>query len=314
MRMIALGVLAALFFSSTFILNRAMHLEGGHWVWSASLRYAWMLLLLSGGLLIWRPALLWETLRLFGRCWRFWVLAGSIGFGAFYALITFSASYTPGWVVAATWQTTILATPFVLWAFGRRVPLRALFLTGLVFAGVILVNVEQGEVQPWREILLGAVPVLLAAVAYPTGNQLVWEASQEREGPRRWWSPAIASPVMDNTFCRVLLLTLGSMPLWIVLLCVTSPPSPGTEQVLQTVLVAVCSGVVATSLFLYARHQATSAGGLAAVDCTQSMEVLFSLAGEAVFLGGVLPGLLGWSGLGLTILGLMLYLRVQHVR
>jgi hypothetical protein len=41
-RLLGAGLLAALFFSSTFILNRAMSLEGGHWVWSAALRYGWM--------------------------------------------------------------------------------------------------------------------------------------------------------------------------------------------------------------------------------------------------------------------------------
>ena len=42
-RLIVYGALAALFFSSTFVLNRAMSLDGGPWVWSASLRYAFML-------------------------------------------------------------------------------------------------------------------------------------------------------------------------------------------------------------------------------------------------------------------------------
>jgi hypothetical protein len=37
-KLLAIGVLAALFFSSTFLLNRAMSLAGGHWVWSAGLR------------------------------------------------------------------------------------------------------------------------------------------------------------------------------------------------------------------------------------------------------------------------------------
>ena len=77
---------------------------------------------------------------------------------------------------------------------------------------------------------------------------------------------------------------------------------------------AVSSGVIATSLFLYARHAAKNSAELAAADCTQSMEVLFSLAGEALLLGGTLPGPLGWLGIGLTMLGLVLYLRVQNVR
>ena len=126
--------------------------------------------------------------------------------------------------------------------------------------------------------------------------------------------PAIDHPAMGNAFCRVLLLTLGSLPLWAVLVVMAAPPPPSAGQMLNTALVALFSGVVATSLFLYARHLAVSAAQIAAVDCTQSMEVVFSLAGEILLLGGILPGPLGWMGLGLTILGLMLYLRVQNVR
>ena len=51
-RLIGIGVLAALFFSSTFVLNRAMSLDGGSWVWSASLRYGWMTLFLIFGMLV----------------------------------------------------------------------------------------------------------------------------------------------------------------------------------------------------------------------------------------------------------------------
>ena len=107
LRLILTGVLAALFFSSTFVLNRAMSLEGGHWLWTASLRYGWMLVLLC----IWlsvtgRAILALQALRLYCKHWVFWTLAGCVGFGVFYALISFSASYAPGWVVAATWQMT----------------------------------------------------------------------------------------------------------------------------------------------------------------------------------------------------------------
>ena len=43
---ILIGILGALFFSVTFILNRSMELDGGSWVWSASLRFIFMLLIL----------------------------------------------------------------------------------------------------------------------------------------------------------------------------------------------------------------------------------------------------------------------------
>lgn len=308
LRIILIGVIASLFFSSTFVLNRAMSLDGGHWVWSASLRYFWMLALLGLWLGVTGKARLGlDALRLFRKHYLFWILAGSVGFGVFYALITFSSVYAPGWVVAATWQTTILATPFVLLAFGRRVPLRAMALTVVIFLGVVLVNAEQASATSFSEMFMGALPVLVAAFAYPFGNQLVWEA---RQGQHRF-IPAMDHPAMNDSICRVLLLTLGSLPLWGILILVTAPPPPSTGQVVQTAIVALCSGVIATSLFLFARHRAQSTAELAAADCTQSMEVVFSLAGEALLLGHVMPGTMGWAGIALTMLGLTLYVTVQ---
>ena len=307
-RIILIGVLAAFFFSSTFVLNRAMSLEGGHWVWSASLRYFWMLGLLAVWLVLTGKGRLGlDALRLFVRHWVFWVVAGSVGFGVFYALITFSSVFAPGWVVAATWQITILATPLVLLAFGRRVPLKAVALTVIIFAGVVLVNIEQAAATSVREVLWGALPVLVAAFAYPFGNQLVWEA---RAGVSSF-VPVIDHPVMDDALCRVLLLTIGSLPLWAGLILFSAPPPPSLGQVMQTGIVALCSGVIATSLFLVARHTARTTAELAAADCTQSMEVVFSLAGEAVLLGHAMPGFIGWAGIGLTMLGLTLYVTVQ---
>jgi len=194
-----------------------------------------------------------------------------------------------------------------LLGFGRKVPLKAILLTLIIFVGVVLVNVEQAAVASVSDTLWGALPVLVAAFAYPFGNQLVWEA---RAGENSL-IPKIDHPAMDDSICRVLLLTLGSLPLWGILILVIGPPPPSIGQISQTAIVAVCSGVIATSLFLYARHQAQSTAELAAADSTQSMEVVFSLAGEAVLLGHVVPGVLGWAGIGLTMLGLILYVKVQ---
>src|SRR5258706_14766466 len=78
-RLIALGTLAALFFSSTFILNRAMSLAGGHWAWSASLRFGYMLVFLIVIIFVTqgRKALA-EIKNVFLQSWRFWILAGTI--------------------------------------------------------------------------------------------------------------------------------------------------------------------------------------------------------------------------------------------
>jgi drug/metabolite transporter (DMT)-like permease len=307
-RLIVLGSLAALFFSSTFILNRAMSLHGGHWAWTASLRFGFMLLFLVLLLLLTkgREALA-DVQRVFLDHRWFWILSGSIGFGAFYALITFSSRYAAGWVVATTWQTTILATPIVLALFGRKVPRKGLVLTALIFLGILLVNVEHATHTRFRDFLFSALPVLVAAFAYPIGNQLVWEARIGHH-PR---VPRMDHPILDDVFARVLLLTLGSLPFWIVLLLVTAPPAPTGGQVLSTALVALLSGVIATSLFLYARHFCRQPYEIAAVDATQSMEVVFSLLGEILLLGGAFPGPMGTLGIALTMFGLAAYMRAQ---
>lgn len=311
-KLLGLGVLAALFFSSTFVLNRAMSLEGGHWVWSASLRYLWMIVLLAGGLLIaGRGGLLLAALRLLRQHWRFWLLAGSVGFGVFYAGIAFAASYAPSWVVATTWQLTVLASPLVLLAYGRRVPWRGVVFTLLIFAGIVLVNLGQAQAASWQAVALGALPVIVSAFAYPAGLQLVWEAGAGGQG-LGGRIPRLDDPALANPFTRVLLLALGSLPFWLIALLISQPPPPAPGQWLNTLLVAVFSGVIATSLFIGARHLARNAYELAAVDATQSAEVIFSVAGEAILLGGTLPGALGWAGIGLTMAGLVLYLLAQQ--
>jgi len=305
------GLLAALFFSSTFVLNRAMSLDGGHWVWSASLRYLWMtLFLVAGPIVIGRRRLLLDTLRLFQRHWLFWLAAGTVGFGIFYAGITFAASYAPGWVVATTWQTTVIASPIVLLLYGKRVPLRGVFFTLLIFAGVVVVNLAQVQHVTWHTVLLGGLPVLISAVAYPAGLQLLWEA--RAGGHTR--IPHIIDPALDDSFARVLLLTLGALPFWLAVIVLNHPPLPSSDQWASTAWVAILSGVVATSLFVYARHHAHGPYELAAVDATQAGEVIFALLGEVLLLGGTLPGPAALAGVALTLLGLVLYLLAQGQR
>lgn len=309
LKLISIGSLAALFFSSTFVINRALSLQGGHWAWTSSLRFGFMLLMLVVILLATQgKKALADVKDIFFKHWLFWVLSGSIGFGVFYALITFSSQYAAGWVVATTWQTTILATPLVLLLFGRSVPRNGLLFTGIIFIGIVLVNIEHATLTSLREVLLSALPVLGAAFAYPIGNQLVWE-SRKGNHPRL---PHIQHPILDNAFARVLLLTLGSLPFWAGLLLVTSPPAPSVDQFISTALVALLSGVIATTLFLYARHLAHKPYEVSAVDSTQSLEVVFSLVGEIIFLGATFPNWLGLAGILLTVLGLVAYISFQN--
>lgn len=307
-RLILIGLLSGFFFSATFILNRIMSLGGGHWVWSASLRYAHMILLLAVWLLAVRGRRAFT--RVLGSFFNhplFWISTGSVGFGMFYAMICFSADHAPGWIVAATWQFTIIATLVVLMAFGRRFPKRIWIFSALVFTGVFMVNVSQVGTVGATELMVGALPVLIAAFCYPLGNQLVWEA---RIGHSRL--PDIGQPELDHPFAKVLLMSLGSVPFWCLLVAVTGPPPPTVGQIVNTALVALFSGVIATSLFLFARHESKTGSQLAAVDATQSSEVIFALAGEILILGTALPNALGVLGIVAAGAGLVLFVRYQE--
>jgi drug/metabolite transporter (DMT)-like permease len=298
---VLLGLVSALFFSSTFIVNRAIGLAGGHWVWTAVLRYAWALLFL-GAFFATRGAIgqIWAAFR---RHAGFWILAGSIGYGLFYASLSYASTRAPGWVVACTMQLTILATPLVLLGFGGRVRRSGILLLLLIFAGIVLVNLDNRAVGSTSQ-LLGVAPVLLAAFAYPMGNQLVQEARNGGHGS----IPALTDPVTADASARVLLMTMGSVPFWILLLLLPHTSAPTAQQVIGTGIVALCGTVIGTSIFLKARQSAGRNPNLIAqVDATQAGYTAFSLMGEVVFLGSALPGVRGAAGLVLVLGGLAAY-------
>lgn len=308
-KLILLGVLSGAFFSSTFILNELMSQEGGHWVWSASLRYLFMFLMLTvlalfnGGI-----KLLSGLIHLFISHWKFWVLTGCVGFGGFYSLICFSADFSPGWVIAATWQFTVVASLFVLMLFGRKFKKRVWLFSLLIFSGVLLVNVSHIEAFDFRALLLGGVPVIIAAFCYPLGNQLVWEAKYSSKN----CIPHITSPLLENVFNKVLLMTVGSFPLWGVLILLIQPSVPDGTQVINTFMVALLSGVFATSIFLFSRNIASTPNELAGVDATQASEVIFALLGGMLFLKGSAPNVTSMIGLGLIMIGLILFVAFQE--
>ncbi|MFK0294261.1 multidrug resistance efflux transporter family protein [Streptomyces sp. NPDC090442] len=282
-----LGVLAAACFATTFVLNRTMSLAGGSWMWTASLRYLFMvvplvaLVALRGGL----PAVL-RSLRARPGGWLLW---STVGFGLFYAPLTWAGEHGAGWLVAATWQVVIVAGIALGALGGDRLPLRTLGVSALIVLGVVLTQLRGAGGTGLGDALKVALPVLLAAVAYPLGNRRLLG----RDG-------------LDGVQ-RTLAMTLGSLPLWLALAgaaAVTQgPPSGG--QLTQSLIVALLSGVLATTLFFRAtdlvRNQPAALG---AVEATQAAEVPFTLLGEALLAGVAAPALSGWAGLTLIVAGL----------
>jgi drug/metabolite transporter (DMT)-like permease len=303
---IVLGLVSSLFFSTTFIVNRAIGLAGGHWVWTAVLRYAWVLLFLGGFFVV--KGTIGLVLAAFRKHWPFWILAGSIGYGVFYSSLSYASTRAPGWIVACTMQFTILATPIVLLAFGARIRRRGLMLLLLIFAGIVMVNIDHRSAGSTAQ-MLGVLPVLIAAFAYPIGNQLVQEA---RSGGRGW-IPALTDAITADAAARVLLLTLGSVPFWILVLLLPHSAAPTGQQVIGTGIVALSGTVIGTSIFLMARQSVgRDANAVAKVDATQAGYTAFSMIGEVAFLGGAIPGLLGVAGLVLVLGGLAVYAATAH--
>ncbi len=257
-----------------------------------------MALLMAGWILLRRGAgALRAALALFRRRLGFWLLAGGIGFGLFYACICYAADRAPGWLVAATWQTTIVATPIVLLGFGRRVPRQGLLFAGLILLGIAVLNARfLADGQKFGAMAAAVLPVIVAAFAYPFGNQLLNRARHGGADP---------AGVLHDPAAAVLLMTLGALPGLALLLAATRPPAPGLGQVGGTLLVAVLSGCCATTIFVHARNASADPYRIAAVDATQAGEVGFALLGEAALLGAALPDATGWAGLAAVTAGLV---------
>lgn len=119
--------------------------------------------------------------------------------------------------------------------------------------------------------------------------------------------PAIETTLLQNAFNKIWLMTLGSLPFWVVLGVLIHPELPATTQIFNTLLVALLAGVAATSIFLYAREQAVTSSEVAGVDSTQASEVIFALIGGILLLNNTLPSALGLVGIGLIMLGLILF-------
>jgi drug/metabolite transporter (DMT)-like permease len=304
-RLILLGLLSAAFFSATFILNRSMSLSGGHWIWSSSLRFFYMFFLLISLILVNRGVnYLRDVITIFIRNAKFWLVAGSIGFGIFYSLLCYAADHAPGWVIAGTWQFTVIATPIVLLLFKEKVPRYGVFFSFIIFMGILLIQFyNKGSELSAGYIIYGVIPVVIAAFAYPVGNQLLNFA---KHGNHSLISH-IDSPVLKDSPTCVLLMTMGSIPFWVLLLVIVAPPPPLKNQLINTGIVAISSGIIATSIFYKARNASKSPYIISAVDATQSGEVIFSLAGEILLLNGALPNLTGGIGIIIILVGIIGY-------
>lgn len=300
-----LGTIASLFFSFTFLINRVISIDGGHWYFSGVLRYFYTILFISIILILFKGFKYYKkVINEFCEHAFFWTMSGSIAFGVFYSLICYAANEAPAWIIATTWQFTIIASLIILSFFGRKISLRIWLCILIVFFGIILVNASHFNAEEFSKFFYALIPVLIASFSYPLGNQLIWEEKIKRKN-----KPNADLSVISNAFAKVLLLTIGSSLFWIILYFFTDAIAPSKEQIINVAYIAFFSGVIATSLFLYARSKASTVSQIVLVDATQAGEVFFSLSAEVLFLSLALPTFLGFSGILITIFGLFLLIK-----
>ena len=282
------GILASFFFAFTFVLNRSMNLDGGYWLWSACLRYLFMLPMLA--VLVWREHSWSQIQREILRRPKRWVLWSTVGFGFFYLPLTMASIYGQSWFVAATWQLTIVAGVLLTPLFGRAVPVKNFLMSCLVLSGIFLLQLPNIRLGATENIFMPLLLILIAAVSYPLGNRKMMILSDL------------------TTLQRVFGMTLCSMPFWlicaVVALCHAGRPAGG--QVVQSLAVALFSGVIATILFFKATDLVKrNPRQLAVIEATQSGEVLFTLLGGVLFLGDSMPDIWGLCGILIVVVGMI---------
>ena len=299
---VAIALLSALFFTCTYVFNRAAAVEGGHWAWTATLRYLITLPLLlvvmpfQGGI-----GPVWRAMRAHPGPWLLW---SSVGFGLFYLCLSYAASSGPSWLVAGTFQVTVIAgmlcAPLLYRDARARIPRPALALGLVIVAGVLMMQLGHGGLDRagWIALLLVAV----SAVAYPLGNRgLLLHLERARIKTN--------APELNATQ-RVFGMTLASQPLWwlVAAFAFQQAGTPPPAQVWLAAGVALGAGIIASILFFQAtgmvRNDPTA---LAATEAMQGAEILFTTLIGVLWLGEAWPQGRALGGAVIVIAGIVAF-------
>ena len=293
----ALALLSALFFTMTYVLNRASATGGGHWAWMASLRYLITLPLLlplmrlQGGT--------GPVLRSIAAHPLAWLRCGGVGFVLFYCMLSYAASSGPSWLVAGTFQFTVIAgmlcAPLLYQDARRRIPPAGLAVAAVIFAGVLLLQFGHASGALDRAGWIALACLLVAAFAFPLGNRMLL-LHLERSGESL------------NATQRVFGMTLASQPLWLLvaLYAGVTAGAPTMAQVWLAAGVALCAGVIATILFFQATGMVRDHPlALGAAEAMQGAEVVFAVLLGVLLLGEAWPGRTALIGAVVVLAGIL---------
>lgn len=296
---VGLALCSALFFTLTYVLNRSLVAGGGHWAWAVILRYLITLPLLA--MVLPMQGGLGELPRELRRHSRAWLLWSSVGFVLFGIPLTWAASSGPSWLIAGSFQTTVLAgpllAPLIYRDERRRLAWRTLAIGALIVAGVFALQWGHAQGQLHAGDWLAIVAVVLSAFAYPLGNRKLLLHLEHGESH-------------INAVQRVFGMTLCSWPLWLVFTVIAwftiGPPT--LREALLAGGVALSSGTIATVLFFRATDMVRSEPtALAAVEAMQAAELLFATLLGVLFLGEAWPHGYALFGALAIIVGIALF-------
>src|SRR5699024_2657176 len=126
-----------------FIFNRSMELAGGSWIWSASLRYYFMFILLL--IYLRKKKYIVKVNQNKKKEPLKWIVWITLRFGLFYSTLSYATVHAPGWLVAATFQLNIVAgsllTPIIN-KENKSIPIMSVLISFIIIAGVAVIQME----------------------------------------------------------------------------------------------------------------------------------------------------------------------------
>lgn len=286
-----LGILGSFFFAFTFLLNRSMNLSGGSWLFSGSLRFFFAFPIMA--LIVFRKHGFRNIHNAIKQNPKAWLLWSTIGFGFFYAPLCYAGNYGESWLIAASWQITIVMGILLAPLFKEKIPLKNLIAAFIILAGVFLLQINNIVSLQISLLVRTLLPILLAAISYPLGNRKMMAISKNNLS------------TIERTYGMI----LCSLPFWFILsvIGIFKESFPSASQLFQSFCVALFSGVIATLLFFRATDIVKSnQKQLAVIESTQAGEVIFTLLGGILLLGDTPPNQVGIGGLVLIISGMIL--------
>ena len=154
-------------------------------------------------------------------------------------------------------------------------------------------QIPQFRQNGFHGLLVSAVAIVIAAFSYPLGNRKMMGVCGDR----------------FSAIQRVFGMTLCSIPFWLICgsTAMIHAGLPSIGQMVQSLCVAVFSGVVATVLFFKATDLVReNPKQLAVIEATQSGEVIFTLLLGVIVLHDSIPSPISFVGIALIVLGMIL--------